>query len=31
MLGQYAHEDRMPDWLVSLLKKSGQTVSPPGE
>ncbi|KAK3903334.1 peptidase family C78-domain-containing protein [Staphylotrichum tortipilum] len=30
MLGQYAHEDRMPDWLVSLLKKSGQTASPPG-
>ncbi|KAK4156502.1 peptidase family C78-domain-containing protein [Chaetomidium leptoderma] len=26
-LGKYAHEDRMPDWLVVLLKKSGQVTS----
>ncbi|KAL2151995.1 hypothetical protein VTH82DRAFT_5179 [Thermothelomyces myriococcoides] len=26
-LGKYAHEDRMPDWLVSLLKKKGQVTS----
>ncbi|KAK8067142.1 hypothetical protein PG997_013889 [Apiospora hydei] len=25
-LGKYAHEDRMPDWLVTLLKKEGQVV-----
>lgn len=25
-LGRYAHEDRMPDWLVTLLKKEGQVV-----
>ncbi|KAK1760730.1 peptidase family C78-domain-containing protein [Echria macrotheca] len=26
-LGKYAHEDRMPDWLVSLLRKGGQVES----
>ncbi|KAK4143773.1 peptidase family C78-domain-containing protein [Dichotomopilus funicola] len=26
-LGKYAHEDRMPDWLVALLKKSPPVVS----
>lgn len=26
-LGKYAHEDRMPDWLVTLLKKNGQVTS----
>ncbi|KAK3297549.1 peptidase family C78-domain-containing protein [Chaetomium fimeti] len=26
-LGKYAHEDRMPDWLVVLLKKNGQVTS----
>ncbi|KAK3359268.1 peptidase family C78-domain-containing protein [Lasiosphaeria hispida] len=26
-LGKYAHEDRMPDWLVSLLQKGGQVKS----
>ncbi|KAK8047626.1 hypothetical protein PG996_015690 [Apiospora saccharicola] len=25
-LGRYAHEDKMPDWLVTLLKKEGQVV-----
>lgn len=25
-LGKYAHEDRMPDWLVDLLKREGQVV-----
>ncbi|KAK8017609.1 hypothetical protein PG993_013935 [Apiospora rasikravindrae] len=25
-LGKYAHEDKMPDWLVTLLKKEGQVV-----
>lgn len=25
-LGRYAHEARMPDWLVSLLKRGGQVV-----
>ncbi|KAK8110537.1 peptidase family C78-domain-containing protein [Apiospora kogelbergensis] len=25
-LGKYAHEDKMPDWLVALLKKEGQVV-----
>ncbi|OIW29870.1 DUF1671-domain-containing protein [Coniochaeta ligniaria NRRL 30616] len=23
-LGKYAHEDRMPDWLINLLQKQGQ-------
>lgn len=23
-LGRYAHEDKMPDWLVSMLKRDGQ-------
>ncbi|KAH8908777.1 DUF1671-domain-containing protein [Coniochaeta sp. PMI_546] len=23
-LGKYAHEDRMPDWLINLLQKHGQ-------
>ncbi|KAH6640889.1 peptidase family C78-domain-containing protein [Chaetomium tenue] len=26
-LGKYAHEDRMPDWLVAMLKKNGQVTS----
>ncbi|KAK0720476.1 peptidase family C78-domain-containing protein [Lasiosphaeris hirsuta] len=26
-LGKYAHEDHMPDWLVSLLQKEGQVKS----
>ncbi|KAL2163131.1 hypothetical protein VTH06DRAFT_6967 [Thermothelomyces fergusii] len=26
-LGKYAYEDRMPDWLVSLLKREGQVMS----
>ncbi|KAL2259129.1 hypothetical protein VTK26DRAFT_7322 [Humicola hyalothermophila] len=26
-LGKYAHEDRMPDWLMSLLKREGQIAS----
>ncbi|KAK8041197.1 peptidase family C78-domain-containing protein [Apiospora phragmitis] len=25
-LGRYAHEDKMPDWLVTLLKKEGEVV-----
>ncbi|KAL2197569.1 peptidase family C78-domain-containing protein [Corynascus similis CBS 632.67] len=29
-LGKYAHESRMPDWLVSLLKKNGQVTSQVG-
>lgn len=29
-LGKYAHEDRMPDWLVGLLKKNGQVTSQGG-
>ncbi|KAK4164867.1 zinc finger with UFM1-specific peptidase domain protein [Cladorrhinum sp. PSN259] len=26
-LGRYAHEDRMPDWLASMLRKEGQVRS----
>jgi hypothetical protein len=26
-LGKYAHEERMPDWLVTLLRKEGQIVT----
>ncbi|KAL2178941.1 peptidase family C78-domain-containing protein [Thermothelomyces heterothallicus CBS 202.75] len=26
-LGKYAHESRMPEWLVSLLKREGQVTS----
>ena len=26
-LGKYAHEDRMPEWLVTLLKRDGQVAS----
>ncbi|KAL2128378.1 hypothetical protein VTI74DRAFT_9271 [Chaetomium olivicolor] len=26
-LGKYAHEERMPDWLVTLLRKEGQVTS----
>ncbi|KXX81765.1 Zinc finger with UFM1-specific peptidase domain protein [Madurella mycetomatis] len=26
-LGKYAHEERMPDWLVTMLRKNGQVVS----
>ncbi|KAB5575896.1 peptidase family C78-domain-containing protein [Coniochaeta sp. 2T2.1] len=27
-LGKYAHEDRMPDWLINLLQKHGQVDQP---
>ncbi|KAL1877107.1 hypothetical protein VTK73DRAFT_8844 [Phialemonium thermophilum] len=27
-LGKYAHEERMPDWLISLLEKGGQVDQP---
>ncbi|KAK4241239.1 peptidase family C78-domain-containing protein [Achaetomium macrosporum] len=26
-LGKYAHEERMPDWLVTLLRKKGQVTA----
>ena len=29
-LGKYAHEDKMPEWLISLLKK-GKYVKSEGE